>query len=129
VLNVPLADGTYEKLEAKLEPARSDATTFNTANPNLVGKSVRIEGTYKGAAFVFTSSVRRSLEMSFNPPLVIDATTKNATVSFDAANPLIWAVATILLIGGFAVARITWRWVAHAWDDALSAARDKGIAA
>lgn len=85
VLNVPLADGTYEKLEAKLEPARSDATTFNTANPNLVGKSVCIEGTYKGAAFVFTSSVRRSLEISFNPPLVIDATTKNATVSFDAA--------------------------------------------
>ena len=85
VLNVPLADGTYAKLEAKLEPARSDATAFNAANPNLVGKSVRIEGTYKGAAFVFTSSVRRSLEMTFDPPLVIDATTRNATVSFDAA--------------------------------------------
>jgi branched-chain amino acid transport system permease protein len=50
-------------------------------------------------------------------------------VSFDAASPLIWAAAAILLIGGFAVARITWRWVAHAWDDALSTARDKGIAA
>ena len=85
VLNVSLAAGTYEELEAKLEPAPSDATAFNTANPTLVGKSVRIEGTYKGAAFVFTSSVRRSLEMRFDPPLVIDATTKNATVSFDAA--------------------------------------------
>ncbi len=85
VLNVPLAAGTYEELEAKLEPARSDAAAFNTANPNLVGKSVRIEGTYKGAAFVFTSSVRRGLEMRFDPPLVIDETTKNATVSFDVA--------------------------------------------
>lgn len=85
VLNVPLSEGTYSQLEAKLEPARSDATAFNAANSNLVGKSVRIEGTYKGNAFVFTSSVRRSLEMSFDPPLVIDATTKNATVSFDAA--------------------------------------------
>jgi branched-chain amino acid transport system permease protein len=58
-----------------------------------------------------------------------DSHIRSFGVSFDAANPLIWAVATILLIGGFAVARITWRWVAHAWDDALSAARDKGIAA
>jgi len=86
-LNVPLAAGTYSKLEAKLEPARETATAFNTANANLVGKSVRVEGTYGSAAtpFVFTSSVRAGLEMSFNPPLVIDATTTNATVSIDVA--------------------------------------------
>jgi hypothetical protein len=83
VLSVPLAEGTYSELEAKLEPARDTATAFNAANPNMVGKSVRIEGTYKGTAFVFTSSVRRSLEMSFDPPLVIDATTKTTTVSLD----------------------------------------------
>jgi branched-chain amino acid transport system permease protein len=58
-----------------------------------------------------------------------DSHIRSFGVSFDAASRLIWAVAAILLIGGFAVARITWRWVAHAWDDALSAARDKGIAA
>lgn len=85
VLSVPLTPGTYRKLEAKLEPARDDATAFNTANPNLVGKSVRVEGTYKGTAFVFTSAVRSGLEMEFNPPLVIDATTTNATVSLDVA--------------------------------------------
>ena len=86
-LNVPLAAGTYSKLEAKLEPARNDATAFNAANTNLVGKSVRVEGTFgnPGVAFVFTSSVRAGLEMSFNPPLVIDATTTNATVSIDVA--------------------------------------------
>jgi hypothetical protein len=85
VLSVPLTPGTYRKLEAKLEPARDGATAFNTANPNLVGKSVRVEGTYKGTAFVFTSAVRSGLEMEFNPPLVIDATTTNATVSIDVA--------------------------------------------
>jgi len=86
-LNVPLAAGTYSKLEAKLEPARETATAFNAANATLVGKSVRVEGTYGSAAtpFVFTSSVRAGLEMSFNPPLVIDATTKNATVSIDVS--------------------------------------------
>jgi hypothetical protein len=86
-LNVPLAAGSYSKLEAKLEPARESATAFNAANANLVGKSVRVEGTYGSAAtpFVFTSSVRAGLEMSFNPPLVIDATTTNATVSIDVS--------------------------------------------
>jgi hypothetical protein len=85
VINVPLAQGTYTKLEAKLEPAGDIATAFNTANPNLVGKSVRVEGTYKGTPFVFTSAVRTGLEMEFSPPLVIDATTMNATVTLDVA--------------------------------------------
>lgn len=83
VINVPLAPGSYTKLEAKLEPARDNATAFNAANPNLVGKSVRVEGTYKTVPFVFTSSVRAGLEMEFNPPLVIDASTMNATVGLD----------------------------------------------
>jgi hypothetical protein len=84
-LNVPLAAGTYSKLEAKIEPARDGATAFNSANPTLVGKSVRVEGTFKGTPFVFTSAVRSGLEMAFDPPLVIDATTTNATVSIDVA--------------------------------------------
>jgi hypothetical protein len=85
VLSVPLTPGTFRKLEAKLEPARDNATAFNTANANLVGKSVRVEGTFKGTPFVFTSAVRSGLEMEFDPPLVIDATTTNATVSIDVA--------------------------------------------
>ena len=83
VINVPLPEGTFEELEAKLEPARDRFTAFNAANPNLVGKSVRVEGTFKGTPFVFTSSVRANLEMDFDPALVIDATTKNATVAID----------------------------------------------
>ncbi len=83
VLTVPLAEGTYNQLEAKLEPARAEATAFNAANTNLVGKSVRVVGTYKNVSFTFTSSVRAELEMEFNPPLVVDATTNNTTISFD----------------------------------------------
>lgn len=84
-LNVPLAVGTYAQLEAKLEPAGDNFTDFNTANPDLVGKSVRVEGTFKGAPFVFTAPVRAELEMDFDPPLVIDETTKNATISLDVS--------------------------------------------
>jgi branched-chain amino acid transport system permease protein len=58
-----------------------------------------------------------------------DSHIRSFGVSFDAASPLIWAAAAILLIGGYLVARITWRFVAHAWDDALSVTGDKGIAA
>src|SRR6478672_10093519 len=50
-------------------------------------------------------------------------------VSFDAASPSIWAMAAILLIGGFLVARRTWTWVGQAWDHATSTARERGIAA
>ena len=85
MINIPLAAGTYAQLEARLRPARANATDFNTANPNLVGKSVRVAGTFKGTPFVFTSSVNAKLEMEFDPPLVIDATTKNATVSIDVS--------------------------------------------
>jgi branched-chain amino acid transport system permease protein len=58
-----------------------------------------------------------------------DSHIRSFGVSFDAASPYIWAMALILLVGGFIVARITWARVAAAWDEALSAARDKGIAA
>jgi branched-chain amino acid transport system permease protein len=50
-------------------------------------------------------------------------------VGFDAASPYIWALAAVLLIGGFLVARKTWQWVAHAWDSAATIAREKGGAA
>jgi hypothetical protein len=85
VINIPLAAGTYKQLEARLGPARDNATAFNSANPNLVGKSVRVEGMFNGAPFVFTSSVNAKLEMEFDPSLVIDETTKNATVSIDVS--------------------------------------------
>ena len=83
IITVPLPAGSFSQLEAKLAPARETFTQFNAKNPDLVGKSVRVAGTFKGTPFVFTSSVRSKLEMEFDPPLVIDQTTKNATISLD----------------------------------------------
>jgi len=42
-------------------------------------------------------------------------------IPFDAASPLTWGVALALTVVGFFVARITWTWVAQAWDGATSA--------
>jgi len=83
VITVPLPAGTFAEMEARLSPANARFTAFNTANPDLVGKSVRVEGTFKGTPFVFTRPVRARLEMDFDPPLVVDATTTNTTVAID----------------------------------------------
>jgi branched-chain amino acid transport system permease protein len=58
-----------------------------------------------------------------------DSHIKAFGVSFDAASPYIWAMATTLLIGGFLLARKTWTWVGRAWDEASGGAHEKGAAA
>ncbi len=50
-------------------------------------------------------------------------------IAFDATRPLTWAVAAVLVGGGFLIARITWRRVAEAWDRAATIARDRGYLA
>jgi branched-chain amino acid transport system permease protein len=50
-------------------------------------------------------------------------------ISFNAASPITWAVSAVLIIGGFLIARKTWAKVGEAWDNALTAAREKGFAA
>jgi branched-chain amino acid transport system permease protein len=49
-----------------------------------------------------------------------DPNTKAVGVRFNAASPLIWLLAAVLVIGGFVVARRTWRWVGKSWDEASS---------
>jgi branched-chain amino acid transport system permease protein len=58
-----------------------------------------------------------------------DSHIRSFGISFDAASRPIWAIAAVLLIGGFLLARKTWARIAAAWDDALSTARDKEFAA
>lgn len=96
VISVPLAEGTYKRLEAKLKPV--DAATLATLGgpADMVGNSVRVEGTYKGSPFVFTSPVRTELELEFDPPLVIDASTKNATVNIDVTKWFVRADGTVI---------------------------------
>jgi branched-chain amino acid transport system permease protein len=58
-----------------------------------------------------------------------DSHIRSFGIPFDAASPYIWMMALILTVGGFYLARKTWARVAQAWDEALSSARDKGVAA
>jgi hypothetical protein len=83
VLTLAIPAGTYAQLEAKLRPVRDDdesARAFRAAHPELVGASVRVEGTFDGAPFVYTGAPRAHLELEFDPPLEVNGDGTNITV-------------------------------------------------
>ncbi|MDR3465478.1 MAG: branched-chain amino acid ABC transporter permease [Xanthobacteraceae bacterium] len=49
--------------------------------------------------------------------------------SLDTGSPLSWAIAALLTLVGFTLARLTWKHVARAFDDAMTVARAKGYLA
>ena len=55
-----------------------------------------------------------------------DPSIKAFGMNFDASSPITWIIALFLVVAGFVAARQTWRRLAHAWDDALMAAHEKG---
>jgi branched-chain amino acid transport system permease protein len=73
-----------------------------------------------GLVLVLETIVHHSVNPGDDPNI------KAFGMSFNASSPITWAVALFLAVAGFFVARITWRWLARAWDEALTVARDKG---
>ena len=92
VAQVPVAAGTYSALEADIQPPEKSIA----GHPEFDGRSVRVEGTYKGVPFVFTSNVKASFEMSLKPPVVVTETSKNITINVDISK---W----FLTAGGLAI--------------------------
>ena len=88
-LNASIPTGTYSAFEAKIrvvEAKKAASTAFLTAHPEMVGASVRVEGTFNGKAFTYTGAPKAELEGLFNPPLVADATGANITIKVDLTN-------------------------------------------
>jgi branched-chain amino acid transport system permease protein len=50
-------------------------------------------------------------------------------VPFKATAPTTWLAAAVLVVGGYLIARLSWRRVAEAWDRAATIARDRGYLA
>jgi hypothetical protein len=100
-ISVALPAGSYSKLEFELHKPESSNdsaddsaddssddsrdSTFLAAHPEFAGVSVRVEGTINGQPFVYTSSVNAEMELEFDTPVVIDATTTNVTVNADVS--------------------------------------------
>jgi hypothetical protein len=81
--------GTYRGLELRIGPISSgnrQSAEFLAANPDFKNVSVRVEGTFNGNAFVFTSSVDAHVETLFSAPVTVDASNPNVTVAIDIAS-------------------------------------------
>lgn len=77
--------GTYREIEFDIRRPGSDPAdvAFVTANPNFNNVSIRLEGTYNGTAFVFTSQLDQEVQIDFNPPVVITGGNNNVTIAVD----------------------------------------------
>ena len=84
-----IPSGTYSAFEAKIrvvEAKKAASTAFLAAHPEMVGASVRVEGTFNGKAFTYTGAPKAELEGLFNPALVADSTGANITINVDLTN-------------------------------------------
>ncbi len=86
--SVSIPAGTYRELELKLHRPGNDARdqAFRTANPTFADTTIRVQGTYNGRAFVFTSRLDEEMELEFNPPLTIGESGGNVTVQIDVSS-------------------------------------------
>jgi hypothetical protein len=81
--------GKYRNLHARLSALTADskqkgAPELLAANPDFAGTSVRVEGTYGGKPFVYTTDARAEIFIPFRPPLDLTAsTTPSVTVAID----------------------------------------------
>lgn len=87
-ITVALPTGTYREIEFDIRGPGDDSRdrAFVAANPTFADASVRVEGTFNGAAFVYASRVDQEIELELNPPLVVDAAGGNATIQVDISS-------------------------------------------
>ena len=77
--------GTYHEIEFDIRRPGSDPADqqFVAANPQFNNVSIRVEGTFNGTAFVFTSQLDQEVQIDFNPPVVITEGSNNVTIAVD----------------------------------------------
>ena len=80
---VAIPQGTYHEIDFKLRHPDDDTQAdmaFRAAHPEFNNASVRVEGTYDGQPFTWTSDLRAEKELDFHPYLVVDAGGTNITL-------------------------------------------------
>ena len=106
LVDVPLSAGDTAALSAKVpagsyrsakfllhrlrlgREATAQDSAIVTANPEMLGASVRVAGTYRDTAFVFYSRASAEIKFLFEPPLVVSADSPdNITVNL---RPTLW---------------------------------------
>ncbi len=84
-ITTQVPSGTYREIEFDIRRPGSDPAdvAFIAANPNFNNVSIRVEGTFNGTPFVFTSQLDQEVQIDFNPPVVITSGANNATIAVD----------------------------------------------
>ena len=77
--------GTYHEIEFDIRRPGTDPAdvAFVAANPQFNNVSIRVEGTFNGTAFTFTSQLDQEVQIDFNPPVTITEGTNNVTIAVD----------------------------------------------
>src|SRR5207248_10527418 len=82
--------GTFGALELRIEPVGNsgnrNSVAFLVSHPEFKNASVRVEGTFNGKAFIFTSAIDTRIESQFASPITVDASSPNITVAIDLTN-------------------------------------------
>jgi hypothetical protein len=81
-------DGLYDELEIEIHKVSSDPedAALLVARPDLADVSIRVEGDFDGAGFVFTTGVEEEFEFELTPPLDSTSGSVNVTLSVDVAS-------------------------------------------
>ncbi len=80
--------GTYDEIEFELHKVSNDDpedVDFRDAYPDMVGKTIRIQGSYNGQPFTYENDIDDEQEYDLVPPLVVDEMTTqvNVTIRID----------------------------------------------
>jgi len=96
-LPISIPEGTYREIEFKIHKPGGDAadSAFKVANPAFANISIRVQGTFNGTPFTYTSALSEKQELEFNPPILINADNKNVTIQMNVSS---WFVVNSVLI-------------------------------
>jgi hypothetical protein len=75
IFNVDLPAGTYDELMLQIHKPTSnnEDAAFIAANPAFNGVSIRVNGTFNGTPFTFTTDLTQVIEIEFDEPLEVVA--------------------------------------------------------
>ena len=84
-ISATVPSGTYHEIEFDIRRPGTDPAdaAFVAANPQFNNVSIRVEGTYNGTPFTFTSQLDQEVQIDFNPPVTIAEGTNNVTIAVD----------------------------------------------
>ncbi len=90
VIAIEADTGTYDEIEFELHKVSNDDpedAAFRAAYPDMVEKTIRVQGFYNGQPFTYENDINDEQEYDLIPPLVVDemTTSVNVTVLIDLA--------------------------------------------